>query len=585
MSTNHPTTSAPSREPAIILTRTSDPKQSGGSSQLTNCRRLGAQHDVLVVAEVDDEGVSGDDLEREGIIETLALLQQEHKAGRPVRWLITDQSDRLSRADSIDTSEVLAKMRRLGIRKVATPVRVFDLYNALDRTLLQIEADHKNNPYLKDLGRRVLNGMLDAARGGFWTGQKAPLGYKIVHAPGDHGSKRRKSGRLVVDEETAPIVRDLFRRYLDGASTYDLTGWLGLKTGRRWTQAGVSKLLRRELYIGIRKFGETTAGRHARLQDGVATLLTEGLEVKGDVVRLSGYPAILTAPDGSPDVETFAAVGARLATGRRRSQQKGKALLPLSGLCRCGACGLPLGEPGEPMYCTTMHGAPYLTCKNRKQRRYDLCPSSRYVRGDVVLRRVLALLAERFLEGDAVARLVELAGKAEGEAKTRWEADQAAAQRALEAADKRLTTARRRMADEADEDILEEYRILLRELKEEKAAAEAELARLRGEQPRAEEGDGEMLERWLEMCRGACTGAALAEEDGPTANAVLKKLVACVVVHPPRRTADGPKRLRGERSVGRVEVVLPEWISGLLATTARLGCQQAARIVLVCDPA
>src|SRR5262245_48254284 len=140
MSENNSTT----RDDGIILTRVSDSKQSGASSQLAGCRRLAGLHGIGVVAEVNDDGVSGDDLEREGVVETLALLQKAHRAGAPIGWLITDQSDRLSRADSIDTSEVLAKMRRLGVRKVATPARIFDLYNNLDRTLLLIEADHKN---------------------------------------------------------------------------------------------------------------------------------------------------------------------------------------------------------------------------------------------------------------------------------------------------------------------------------------------------------------------------------------------------------------------------------------------------------
>jgi hypothetical protein len=49
-------------------------------------------------------------------------------------------------------------MRRLGVRIIGTPSRNYDLYNSLDRTLLGIESDHKNNQNLKDMGRTVLNG-------------------------------------------------------------------------------------------------------------------------------------------------------------------------------------------------------------------------------------------------------------------------------------------------------------------------------------------------------------------------------------------------------------------------------------------
>src|SRR5262245_30019589 len=136
-SAKHSTTNG--AELGITYTRGSDDKQAGGSSQLANLRRLARLHGVEVVAEVEDDGLSGDDLTRAGLANVMARLEQGTAAGRPVTWLFVDQSDRLSRADSLDTSAVLARMRLLGVRKVATPVRIFDLYTAMDRTLLQID--------------------------------------------------------------------------------------------------------------------------------------------------------------------------------------------------------------------------------------------------------------------------------------------------------------------------------------------------------------------------------------------------------------------------------------------------------------
>src|SRR5262249_38726993 len=156
--------------------------------------------------------------------------------------------------------------------------RVFDLFNAMDRTLLQIEADHKNNPYLKDLGRRVLNGMLASAQDGFWTGQKPPLGYRVVKTPGEHRKRGRKSGKLQIDPETKHLVVDLFERYRDGESTRDLAPWLSARTGRKWTYNGVNRILQNETYTGTRVFGKIATGRHARLVDGTACLLAEGEE-------------------------------------------------------------------------------------------------------------------------------------------------------------------------------------------------------------------------------------------------------------------------------------------------------------------
>jgi hypothetical protein len=426
--------------------------------------------------------------------------------------------------------------------------------------LLQIEADHKNNPYLKDLGRRALDGMLNTAREGFWTGQKAPLGYRVVKNPGDHPAKRRrKSGRLEIHPETGPVVRELFERYRDGTSGRGLTRWLSARTGRKWSRSGMQKILAKEIYTRTRVFGGRTSGRHAHLVDGQAVIMgceEDGSEPSGaeqesrgpDVVRIAAYPAIV-------DVELFQAVQMRLTTGKQRSHKKNVPIKPLSGLCRCGVCG-------SPMYSSQAGPYPYLVCRRKNESGVEDCLQSRYVRGEEVRRRVMALLSEKLLAGDTVAELVRLAGQAEDEARSRYEANVNSARRAVEMCDARLAAARRRMA-EAPDDLLEDYQKAVRELKEEKATAEADLARLRTEQPLAQEGDAELLTRWLESCRNLCQGSAPA--DGAEHNAILRELVAEIRVFPPA------KYIKGKQTVGRVEVVLPDWLSRVLNTTAGNG--------------
>lgn len=551
-------------ELGIIYVRVSDDKQSGGSSQMSNCRKLARVHIVTVVAEIEDDGESGDDLDRPGLVEVIGHLERAHRQGKPIAWVILDQADRLSRADSLETSELLLKMRRLGVRKVATPARVFDLYSAMDRTLLQIEADHKNNPYLKDLGRRVLNGMLDTARAGFWTGQKPPFGYKVVYTPGDHGGRRRRSGRLVIDPDTAPIVRELFERYRDGASTRDLALWLKARVGGTWTHQGIYRILARDLYAGTRVFGKVATGQHARLEDGQAVVRADGERDtgSGDVIRLTGWPAIVST-------ELFAAVGVRLRAGRSNGRKKGYPIAPLAELCRCGACG-------GKMHCGRQDVYQYVRCARHDEHKSH-CPVSVRARADVVLRRVLTTLARQLLRGDTVARLAALAGQAEDDARATWEANVAAAERSLSACEARLATARRRLA-EADDDLLDDYQRVVRELKEDRAALEAELSRLRGEQVLAEEGDAELLGRWVEQCRGLCKGGELPE--GPHVNGILRELVEEVRVSPPASPFRGGRGTGGR--VGKIEVVLPEWLSRVLSTTAGRK-RQHANIVLVCD--
>src|SRR5262249_21177693 len=146
-----------------------------------------------------------------------------------------------------------------------------------------------------------------------------------------------------------------------------------------------------------------------------------------------------------------------------------------------------------------------------------------------------------------------------------WEASVDACQKSLAASDARLATARRRLAD-ADDDLLEDYQIAVRELKEERAALEAELARLRKEMPAPDEGDAALLQRWLERCRSLCQGeqpCGTPEQQ----NAALREVIAEVRVFPPERVRRGKEG----GTFSKVEVELPEWLSRVLTTTAGSG--------------
>jgi hypothetical protein len=307
----------------------------------------------------------------------------------------------------------------------------------------------------------------------------------------------------------------------------------------------VQRLLENEKYTGTRVFGGRTGGRHARLKDGAAAVIEAGgASAKGDVLRVAACPAIVP-------LELFLAVAARLANGRKNGRKKGVPVTPLAGLCRCGACG-------AAMHSCRKGSLLYLVCSRRREEGKDTCPTSNYARGDEVFSRVVATLADRLLQGDTVARLVELAGQAEDEARARWEAAVRSARKAVESCNGRLATARRRLA-EAPDDLVEDYQRLVRELKEEMAGLEADLKRLPAEQPAQEGGDAELLTRWLSSCRSLCRETPA---DPERQNAVLRELVAEVRVHPPARV------VRRKQTVGKIEVVLPEWLSRVLATTA-----------------
>jgi DNA invertase Pin-like site-specific DNA recombinase len=553
---------------AVIYCRVSDPAQSGIPAQRKWAQQRARELAVSVVADLDDDGISGDDMDRPGLQALEDIFRRAAAERRPVLVLLIDQPDRLSRADSIDTSALLSRLRGHGLRYVVTATRVYDLKDAMDRTLFLIESDHKSNPYLRDLARRSLRGTIEIALAGFWSG-RTPVGFKLVRKPGDHPpGKRRRSGRLAEDEVTGPVMRELPQRYLDGASTVALARWLDLHVpcpySPSWTPQAVTKILRNRIYTGVRLLGKAPAGKHAAIRDGDAALLDDDQGGDGGPVE-----CVIRIPNVAPALwseKLFQDVQDRLAGGRRRNRKAGAAApLPLSLLGKCGHCEGnlhcardtgPHGNRERLIYCGNRHAHGAAGCSQ----------GSKGTNHDTVLARILATLAEHLLEDNAVEKLTEQARKVTAAAAAKGGALRKKIERKLAENRGRTGRARERLAD-APADILEEYQELLRTLRKQRTSLEQQLKELDKEKLTGPGADGgeEALKRWLALCRKVCRpGSKLTvhDDDGGTFNALLGELIKGFVVY----WKKSPNR-HGQ-TLDRVEVELPPWLTALLATSA-----------------
>lgn len=201
---------------------------------------------------------------------------------------------------------------------VTTHRRVYDPANARDRRgLLEDALDSEyESAKISERAKRAARATAAAGRGH----GKQPYGYRREYDP-----VSRQLLRVVPDDGTAPIVREIFERFADGASISGIANDLtrrGVATpgqSSAWRHISIRSMLTNEGYLGHRVSG---AG-HARVDNA--------------------WPAII-------DEATWRRCKARMAAPHRLPGQRHGVKHLLSGLALCGVpeCGaVMVHNPGR----------------------------------------------------------------------------------------------------------------------------------------------------------------------------------------------------------------------------------------------
>src|SRR5262249_57227594 len=112
---------------AAGLARVSDDRQSTIPDQRAWIEQAAKHQGYELVATVEDDGLSGDDLSRPGLLELERVLKSAREQGRAVTAVLAEYGDRLSRGDSLETFGMLRDWRRQGVRYLLSRSRVIDL--------------------------------------------------------------------------------------------------------------------------------------------------------------------------------------------------------------------------------------------------------------------------------------------------------------------------------------------------------------------------------------------------------------------------------------------------------------------------
>jgi len=285
----------------------------------------------------DDNGFTGSNLDRPAMARLMADIQ----AGL-VDCVVVYKVDRLSRS-LLDFSRLVEVFDRHGVSfvSVTQPINTADSTGRLMLNILLSFAQFER----ETIADRTRDKVCAARRKGKWTGGIPVLGYD-VHPDG---------GKLLVNEDEAPIVREIFRLYLQHKSLQKVVAELGrrgwttkswttkagrLREGKPFSKSNLSRFLANPVFIGcVNHKGQIYPGEHT------------------GIIRKS----------------TFDKVQAILAenqkTGPFKSKNKYGHLL--KGLIRCGACNaayIPTSQKrGSRVY-------RYYTCSSAQKLGWKSCP-------------------------------------------------------------------------------------------------------------------------------------------------------------------------------------------------------------------
>lgn len=229
----------------------------------------------------------------------------------------------------------------------------------------------------EEIAEHVSAALRSMARKGYWTGQTVPLGYKVV--PAMDGDKPRKA--YAIDEETAPIVEQIFKDFVNGYTPAFILGWMraeGLKTskGNTYDYSALYRILKNDFYIGTRTY-DTKSAEPQKFPNTV--------------------PAII-------DKATFEQVQNIFISRRKKEPVKGRKsnrnrLFYLTGKMFCAKC--------EREYIgRSCGGVPYYVCRARHRRKE--C-DGKGIQKERVEKAVFQAIRENIFSEDAMEEIAKIA--------------------------------------------------------------------------------------------------------------------------------------------------------------------------------
>lgn len=347
--------------------------------------------DIQIHEEKVDDGYTGVNFKRPAFIS----MMEDIKAGK-VNCVIVKDLSRFGR-NYIESGRYIEKIfPYLGVRFISITDNI-DSISSLDSTneLMIPFKNLMNDAYCRDISIKVRSHLDIKRKNGQFIGSFAPYGY--IKSP-------ENKNQLIVDEQTANVVRRIFDWKLEGMSggrIADKLNELGVPTPyqykqmngekfycgyqkhteMRWSAATVNHILRNEVYTGVLIQGKTYSPNY-KVRKRMKKKESEWIRCDNN------HEPIITK-------EEFQLIREIFLTDTRVSPEE-EALYLFSGLVKCGRCG---GNMTRKTVTVNGKKYVYLVCAENKKK--NNCKNNKAIsikKFEEVIRKIINLHIEKIFD-------------------------------------------------------------------------------------------------------------------------------------------------------------------------------------------
>ena len=339
-----------------------------------------AQHGYVIVRRFVDEAKSGTSSNRPGFQEMIRFVRS---SSHPADAIIVWKFNRFAR-DRMDSVTHKHLLKKSGVEVISINEKVDD--SPAGRMLEGI-IETVDEFYSSNLGQDIRRGMRQAASMGFFVASVPPYGYRKKKV--EHNGRERSTLEVVPRE--AATVKRIFELADSGIGLKTIADRLNseellTRTGTRWSNTSLHKVLSNEAYVGTLVWGSEKKARTRKSKH-----FSDEPEVR---VEKAWEPLVPKA--------VFKRVHASMKSRRpaMRHPRVSSSTFMLTGPSSCGRCGSAL----------TGHVARsgkyrYYMCSGRNKRGISSC-SQGMVRREVLEGAVLNRVQNVLLHEDNLSKLV-----------------------------------------------------------------------------------------------------------------------------------------------------------------------------------